>query len=164
MLIAKCEHCGAVEQVPDSYAGKTLECECGHDVVVPFPKPKTQAQPIVLFDPLPKEEHKDSAKEKKNEDERKLKLPTNNRLEWVAQLHYFFAGIFGFVSFVFVIFACEKDKPNLFYGFGIMLAWAVSCIIIGAIVQVFGAIELNTRKNTELLGAILNQIENKKGN
>ena len=31
MLIAKCTHCGAVEQVPDDYAGKILECECGYD-------------------------------------------------------------------------------------------------------------------------------------
>ena len=41
MLIAKCTHCGAVEQVPDDYAGKILECECGYDVLVPQLK-KTQ--------------------------------------------------------------------------------------------------------------------------
>lgn len=35
MLIAKCEECGYVEQVPDSWAGKELECSCGNTVHVP---------------------------------------------------------------------------------------------------------------------------------
>lgn len=42
MLIAKCEHRGAVKQAPDSYADKVLEHECGHDVIVSVLKPKNQ--------------------------------------------------------------------------------------------------------------------------
>lgn len=35
MLIAKCEECGYVEQVPEKYAGCDLECPCGCTVHVP---------------------------------------------------------------------------------------------------------------------------------
>lgn len=151
MLIAKCEHCGAVERVPDSYAGITLECDCGHDVIVPFPKPKTTSQPIVLFDPSPKKKHPGiwmSKKSKQNESN--LVLPNDNGLSWVRFLHYFVGGL-GIFSFVLLY-----KIP----GSWTILAASLECFVVGTIIYVIGEIELNTRVNTKLLATILKQLEN----
>lgn len=55
MLIAKCKECGYVEQVPDSWAGKELECSCGNIVHVPSrfklkePAPVTSPTPRQIY-------------------------------------------------------------------------------------------------------------------
>lgn len=155
MLIAKCEHCGAVEQVPDSYAGKTLECECGHDVVVPFPK--TRMQSIVLFDP-PSQEPKDNTDTTKS-DECQSKLPNDNRLTWVSNMCYFFGGLGVFATIILFGGAASKDNATLWSIFGMTLGATIWMFVCGAVVQTFGSIELNTRVNNELLAAMLKQLE-----
>lgn len=159
MLIAKCEHCGAVEQVPDEYAGKTLECECGHDVVVPYPKPKPKCkmQPIVLFD--------STSQAKKKLDTRmpahisELTLPVNNILYWVSSLYNCCAALSGIVTFFVLCYALRAQTEVGFYIFGMMLAITISCAAFGTMVKVFGLIELNTRVNNELLKALLRHLE-----
>ena len=42
MITVKCHKCGRIEEVPDSYNGRVLECECGADVPVTQTKPMIQ--------------------------------------------------------------------------------------------------------------------------
>ena len=152
MLIAKCEHCGSVEQVPDSYAGQTLECECGHEVIVPsLPESNGKIQPINM--PATKKPDKD-----------KLKLPKDNMLHWVAFLCDAVAILFGLVSVLYLVAAFNATASSIvpltsLIGFGALLASAIFWAAIGEIARVVGMIELNGRASNEILNAVLKEVE-----
>lgn len=156
MLIAKCEHCGSVEQVPDSYAGQTLECECGHDVVVPsLPESKRKMQSINSLDI-------------KKSDKDKLRLPKDNMLHWVAFLCDAVAILFGLGSVLYLaatfsaIASSTALSTTSLIGFGAFLASAVFWAAIGEIARVVGMIELNGRASNEILNAVLKEVESMK--
>ena len=134
MIMVKCGYCGAVEQVPDSYAGKTMECECGRDVVVPAPCELNR---------------------------HRIVLPVNNKLLWIVDIYqWFLAPLLVISGMGILVYEIMYGKPVDFYLVGCLFGLSFSCIVVGDVIDAFGSIELNTRANTELLVAALKMIGN----